>query len=364
MRLAVSSSEEADIGPTTPWAMVDLSQQVDLEAIEVMSLDLQKTTASHAAKLLRLASEVSSRTSHGSSVSAGMGGSADRTAASPLKGHEKLGESMSHVPAELESKATVGLLGLEDDASAKEEYDEVELDELAEKLNKSSYGKISQLPELGHLVMLTTLGELEGLEEGSADYVHEHTRGFKSLQKLTEKRKKHGAKMVIDFVARAEKELGVGDDTQVWDFVNLNKRLRPAFWKLAGIRKWQDWVIDLVQLMDDDEIKLVQAYAVRIGYALDRVGLEEGSWDTAQWSVPVQEASSSSRFGGEELELEAVTVHRESLGEMSKKQLRTKKRGPADDEELESSDKDKDKDEKEDSVERQKPCWKKMNADA
>jgi hypothetical protein len=362
----VSSSEEMALGAAPLGPTADLSQQVAglLKAMEVLSLNLQKTTASQDAKLLSLTREVRSGMSRGSSASLVRGRSTERTEASPLDSHRKLWESSTQERAGSGSRTKVSFSDLEKDVSDEEDEDEDELEELLAEQSKGGDGKGAQLSDLIQLKMLKMLGKLEDNKEGSSDDEDGRTRGFKGVRKLREKWKKQPQKIVRNFVERTKEELGVSDDRQVWRFRDLNRKLRPAFGKLVGIHKCHGLVMDIVQLMHDKEFKLAHAYAVQVSKALHQVGLDQGSWDTAQLLVPLPEASSSSKFGGDEMELEAVFAYRKSLRELSKKQYRAEKKGQAEDEESEDSDKDKDKDKKDDGKKGKKPFWKtKKNQD-
>jgi hypothetical protein len=322
--------------------------------MESLSLNLQKTTASQDAKFLSLTREDTSGLSRGSSVSRSRCRSTERGEVSPLKGHRKLWESLPQDRAGSDSKTTVSFSDLDKDVSDEEDEDDEELDELFEEQSKSVDGKGAQLADLIQLKMLKMLGKWDDNKEGSSDEEDVRTLGFKGVRKLREKWKLQPQKIVRNFVERTTEELGVSDDRQVWRYLDLNRKLRPAFGKLVGTHKCHGLVMDLVQLLHYKEFKLAHAYAVQVGKALHQVGLDQRSWDTAQLLVPLPEASSSSKFGGGKMELEAVFACRKSLMELSRKQYRAEKKAAAVDEESEDSDKNKDKDKADDGKKNKK----------
>jgi hypothetical protein len=169
------------------------------------------------------------------------------------------------------------------------------------------------------LETLKILKKLHKREDSSGDDVDGkggNSGGLRGVQRLRERVEKDPERVIRDYIAAVQLELGVSDTRQFWCFRDFSKKLLPRFGRMRGMYRCHVMSSDILQQLHEGRPVRAAALLVQFQKAVLQMALDNGSWDSASLLWPGGDPLGQREFGGTEAEMKAVHAYRKALQEL------------------------------------------------
>jgi hypothetical protein len=172
-----------------------------------------------------------------------------------------------------------------------------------------------------NLVMLAMLKEFRHMNRrqrrGASDSSGSSDgKGLAGVHALRRRIKRKPDKIFRRYVRRTKELLGVSTSKQVWRFSDASRKILGTFGKMRGLWKVHYHLSETLQAHAEGNSALTGAMIVQLLKCLHQVGIDNGSWTTAQLMLLHPDPTSVSDFGGDPSELRVIHSYTKAMAEL------------------------------------------------